>query len=218
MGHLVKALNGGVTQEEARRQLKVVHDFLVVRGRESVRKLEDSRSGWGSFAKRARVDLSGAGKPNLVGKSRERIVEVINMAATLERMLDALRWFSTQPEMREWLVLECHPSTSSTENGKDLVLGLASGDFRALCEVTDVVGKSAGQNGKELRDLKSLGCGEGVPTDGVRRFICTSTEFGEALSCAKRRRWGTWHYSYLKHTAGESMVLELKPRETGAPT
>jgi len=211
MEHLINPIES-VTQVEAARQVAGVHTFLVERARAAISQLVDERPGWGSFAKRACVNLDGPDRPPLVAKSKERIIEVINMAATLERLIDALCWFDDQTEMREWLVLECHPSTSSSAAGNDLVLGTQPDAVRAVCEVTDVVSSSAGQNQKEHSDLKRLGCDREVPTDGVRRFICTSGEFGRALS-GKGRRWATRKYSYRLHEIGETetMLLEVLP-------
>ena len=208
MAHLIQTI-GLVTQAEALRELSGAHAFLVERTRGSIAQLAEGRAAWGAFAKRATVNLEGPGRPRLVSKSAERIVEVVNMAATLERLLDALHWFGQQPEMGEWLVLECHPSTSSTAAGNDLVLGPVPGKIKAICEVTDVVGSFAGQNQKERGDLRRLGCAVDVPQDGVRRFICTSTEFGRALS-AQRRSWAKCHYVYRVHEVDSSLLLELE--------
>ena len=130
------------------------------------------------------------------------------MAATLERMLDALAWFQRQPFSREYLVLECHPSTSTSEAANDLILGPDPGHRLVLCEVTDVVSTSASQNRKESKDLRALGCGTDVPQDGVRRFICTSREFGEALT-SPNRHWDRVPYRYKRHSVGASLLLEL---------
>lgn len=215
MGHLIKPTKRA-TQAEAAHQLIGAHAFLVARTRTSIGQLAGARSAWGGFAKRANVDLSGPDCHPLVAKPRERIIEAINMAATLERLLDALRWFAMQPEIRDWLILECHPSTSSTRAGNDLVLGPSPHEIRVCCEVTDVVSSSAGQNQKERRDLKRLGCDARVPQDGVRRFICTSREFGRALS-AERRQWATRHYSYRLFEIDETVLLELGPPSAEVP-
>jgi len=42
-------------------------------------------------------------------KRTERLIEAINMAATVERLLDALEGFSHQGWARELIVLACHP-------------------------------------------------------------------------------------------------------------
>ncbi len=208
VGHLISH-HGVSSIPEAAKTLTEAHDYLVERTRASLHQLTGERPAWGAFAKRATVDFDGVSYPWL-GKPKERVIEAINMVATLERLLDALQWFGAQPATRNWLVLECHPSTSSTAKGNDLVLGPAVGDSKVLCEVTDVASVSAGQNGKEEGDLKRLGCLTCVPTDGQRRFICTSVEFGGALS-AKARKWGNLHYRYRVHRQGDTMLLELEP-------
>ena len=55
---------------------------------------------------------------------------------------------------------------------------------------------------------RALGCGTDVPQDGVRRFICTSREFGEALT-SPNRRWDRVPYRYKGHSVGTSLLLEL---------
>ena len=78
------------------------------------------------------------------------------------------------------------------------------------CEVTDVAGSFAHQNGKERRDLKNLGCADAVPQGAVRRFICTSERFANALS-APGRKWKSCHYRYKVHSMGieDSAMLEI---------
>lgn len=208
MAHLIRGLSG-TTQPDALRQFERAHAFLVDRARDSLSQLSLRRERWGAFAKRASVDLSGPGRDPLVSKDSERIVEVINMTATLERLIDALRYFANLPDSRTWLVLECHPSTSSSEGGNDLVLGPFRDDIRIICEVTDVVSSTASQNQKERKDLASLGCREAVTTDGVRRFICTSREYGGALA-SPQRPWASMHYRYRVVELENTVLLELQ--------
>ena len=68
---------------------------------------------------------------------------------------------------------------------------------------------------RERNALKRLGCDATVPADGVRRFICTSKEFGRALS-AKRRQWAACHYSYRMHEIDGTVLLELGPPSSKA--
>ena len=79
-------------------------------------------------------------------------------------------------------VKECHPSTSSAKGSNDLMLEDTIGVVVVRCEVCDVASDSAGSNGKERKDVASLGCADGVPDDGVRRFLCTSPEFARAAA------------------------------------
>src|SRR5690606_39152719 len=108
---------------------------------------------WGTLLKRTRVELTAPEPPAAITKRTERLVEVINMAATLERLMDGLSWFASQPAFAALTVIDCHPSTSSSTIGNDLVLGPEPELVAVRCEVTDVASSSAGQNGKERKDL-----------------------------------------------------------------
>lgn len=146
----------------------------------------------------------------LIGKKKERFVELINILATVEKTIDALAWMNNEFKS-SWLAI-CHPSTSDSDDGNDIVLlDSQGGKVIARCEVTDVISSKAGQNGKEAKDLKSLSCGKEVPSDGIRRFISTSPEFANALSSPKRK-WALKHYRYQQHVlknAGRTVVLEI---------
>ena len=121
--------------------------------------------------KRLEIDVPfGEG---LVGKSEEKYVEVINILATAERTVSALKWLGN--EFPGSLVQECHASTSDGKEGNDIVLVNLEGAVSVRCEVCDVVASKAGQNGKEKKDLKNLGCTLSVPDDNIRRFIATSS-------------------------------------------
>ena len=199
-----------VSYRRAMDELHAAHSYVVERAIRSMSTLPEHPLRWGASIKRVRIDLSGPGCPPLIGKAEERLVEAINIAATIERMLDALAWFSVHVDFRSLLVLECHPSTSSTTSGNDLVLGLTPASVIALCEVTDVAGSAPGQNNKEKKDLRNLGCTSEVPDDGKRRFICTSTEFANAL--AGQRRTSRMHYRYERCPVDgtDTIMLEIR--------
>ena len=210
MKHLVLPLRN-VSYETALNQLQSVRAFLAVRGRQASVALTIERDPWGIAAKRQTVDLRDRNRPDLIGKDSERLVEVINMVATLERLIDAICWFRDLPDSGAYTISECHPSTSCGQQANDLVLVDRELRISSRCEVTDVAGDSAGQNGKEKRDLKGLGCETIVPDDSVRRFICTSAEFANAL-CSHARKWNLRHYRYLPHpTTTDTTLLELTP-------
>jgi hypothetical protein len=150
--------------------------------------------------KRKHVSLKGADRPAAVCKDAERFGEVVNMVATLERLLAAMGWFERQPEFMGMRVKECHPSTSSAKGSNDLLLEDATGAVVVRCEVCDVASDSAGSNGKERKDISSLGCANGIPDDGVRRFLCTSPEFARAIQSPKRK------WAWCLHRSREFMV------------
>ena len=195
MGHLVTTIRD-TSLEDAVFALEGAHRFIVERAHAAVSQVPTADSSWGVHMKRLEVDLERAGRPVLVGKDREKLAEVVNMLATLERLLAALRWFAGHPEFGGLQVAVCHPSTSSGDN--DIVLVDTDGAVRVRCEVCDVASSSAGQNGKERKDVASLGCTSGVPLDSVRRFVCTSPEFAAALE-SRKRAWAGVAYRYTRH-------------------
>ena len=150
------------------------------------------------------TDSEGLG----LGKKGERFAEVVNMAATMERLLDALTWFWNHPDYRSLRVRECHPSTSDDSSGNDIVLESADGIVKVRCEVCDVVSRNAAQNLKEAKDIRKLGCETGVPPDGVSRYIATSPEFAQALS-SPVRKWNQKPYRYKSICAGADCDTKL---------
>lgn len=201
MSHLIRSY--GLTSYHALLgDLRSAHGHLSRCTSTALGKIGQVPERWGAHLKRLKVEF-GADRPPTIAKASERLGEVVNMAATLERMIDAVHWFSSQEEYAHLAVLECHPTTGSTEKGNDLVLGEGPTAPRVLVEVTDVVSDSAGQNGKELKDLASLGCDALVPQDGVRRYLCTSEEFAAALT-SRDRKWGRYHYRYRVTPIGDA--------------
>jgi hypothetical protein len=212
MKHLVTTFSN-VSLAEACRELRNAHDYLVDCTRAALSEIPTSGPLWGIRMKRLHVDLTRPGRPGMVRKDTERLGEVINMVATLERLVAAIVWFQAQPRYEDLRVSECHPSTSSAKGSNDLMLAAEDGQIVVRCEVCDVASRSAGQNGKESKDLKSLGCAEGVPDDGVRRFICTSPEFAGALQSTNRKS-GKWPHRYRGISlgdAGDTVLLEIVP-------
>jgi hypothetical protein len=204
---------------EAVAELDTAHRYLVACARAAVAQ-PASGDRWGIDAKRVLVSLSLPGRPSLIGKSSERLGELINIAATIERLLDALAWFSARAEFSGYRVVQCHPSTSATAAGNDLVLQDESGRIRVRCEVSDVAARNATQNNKEKLDLAALGVRYGVPADGVRRFLCSSPEFAAAL-CTRKRAWSRLPYRYERHKSsqgGDTVLLEVVAGHTGRAT
>lgn len=207
MSHLVRtSANQGY--EALLEELRAAHDHLVAAAGGALSGFEHSSPQWGVRFKRLYVTF-GSTRPNAIEKERERLVEVINMVATLERLIDGIRWFSTNNATAHMVVLECHPSTSSSQTGNDLVLGHSPDERRVIVEVTDVASTSAGQNGKERKDLANLGCATTVPSDSIQRYLCTSTEFATSLTSANRK-WKTLHYRYSTITIDGTDTQLLK--------
>lgn len=192
-------------------QLRNAHSFVVEKVIVAQDQLGTDIVGWGQKVKRLSIDLHGS--PELIGKTSEKFVELINILATTERTLEALEWLAKR--YGNLIVRECHPSTSDFEGGNDIVLVSDSGEVRVRCEVCDVVSDNAGQNNKEKTDLRNLNCVEYVPSDGVDRYIATSSEFAAALTNQKRR-WSAKHYHYEPIATGlsqDTVMLKLKPNK-----
>jgi hypothetical protein len=212
LSHLVATFHN-ISYVEGIRELRESHDFLVERAQAALSTVSGEIPLWGINLKRTTVTLGDSIRPKYITKCTEKLGEVINMVATLERLIAALEWYANQPGYRDLIVKECHPSTSSTRGSNDLMLAKESGDILVRCEICDVVSDVASQNGKETQDLKNLGCHQAVPIDGVDRFICTSSTFAEALSSSKRK-WKDKQYRYKEIRlggAGETVLLKLAP-------
>jgi hypothetical protein len=204
MPHLIKSFEEKAIKDGLA-DLRAAHDFLVDRAKSSLKEFEAINPPWGINAKRISVNLQCEKRPILIGKDEEKLSEVINMAATAERLIDVLEWFGRK---EEFSIHECHPSTSDNEGGNDLVLKIDK-KTAVRCEVCDVISDNAGSNGKEKKDLQNLGCGVNVPDDGVERYICTSNEFASALT-GENRKWQSKQYRYGPPTiCGVDTVLLL---------
>ena len=214
MAHLVTEIRG-VSLEDAIESVTESHREVVASARRAVQALDQHESTWGAAAKRLSVTFSPDAEGLGLGKKGERFAEVMNMAATMERLLDALKWFRNHPDYRSLRVRECHPSTSDDSSGNDIVLASADGIVKVRCEVCDVVSKNAAQNSKEEKDIRNLGCETGVPSDGVSRYIATSREFAQALS-SLGRKWNQKPYRYKSICAGahcDTTLLRLVSAE-----
>jgi len=97
--------------------------------------------------------------------------------ATVERLLDLLRWAESA---KFTTVLACHPTTSSGDH--DLVVRRKN-DSLGVFEVSDVAGAMGNSNKKMTADIGSLSsclcpyCGE-----GAEKYLATSTVSGDWLS------------------------------------
>lgn len=209
MTHVVRPFTN-TSFEEALQKLKTAHSYLVTQAKQSIRDSNFEDSCWGTSIKRSSVRLNVGVVPTLIGKNEEKFGEVINIAATVERLIDAIGWFASQPIFTGYSILQCHPSTSDDAEGNDLVIIDRKGTIVIKCEVCDVASSNAGANGKESKDIRNLGCDEAVPNDGVARYICTALEFAHALT-SPNRKWIAKPYRYqLIETgsrAGTCMLL-----------
>jgi hypothetical protein len=205
LGHLVAPIHDTSLADCANR-IERVREYLA---RAVATWLPDLPNGLsGIELKRRSVLLSELPRPALIEKDSERFGELVNMLATLERLLGALTWFGAQTGLSAYTVGVCHPTTSTAPGLNDLVLVDQHGRTAVRCEVCDVVAFAAGQNSKEKKDLASLGCRDEVPMDGTRRFICTSEEFAAGLR-SSRRRWKHKAHRYEVHAVGDSVRTHM---------
>src|SRR5436305_1161915 len=59
----------------------------VSRAQLAIKQPPSADAGWGILTKRLKVDLLGGLRPELVEKDSERLAEILNIAATIERLL-----------------------------------------------------------------------------------------------------------------------------------
>lgn len=207
MAHLIEAIYQS-TVVGAIEVLKASHALIVERVIASPSEVDKDSKFWGVELKRLNVALPIG--EFLIGKDSEKFVEIINILATTERTISALEWFSIK--YPDAFLGECHASTSDNAEGSDIILiDPVTNDVLVRCEVTDIASDKPGQNGKEKKDLKNLGCGETVPSDGVTRYIATSQEFAGALT-SKKRAWSSKHYRYIRHETthcNQTALLEI---------
>jgi hypothetical protein len=215
----------------ARRHLQKAHDFLAKKGKIALGKAGtiNADKDWGANVKREPV-LCRTNKLVLVKnqKCEHNLAEVVNMCATVERLIDSLKW--AESEFKGWVVESCHPT--QTSGGNDLVLVNLKNRKRACFEVSDVSGPRDG-NRKEIKDLvglKVLKRQEKRPNvkctngwrKGSRLFLAVSTEFAERLlpqppkpPVGIRTLWlaGTpthCHYDQIECTSKTTAILEVK--------
>lgn len=192
-------------------ELRTVHGFLVGRGKTTVANAHESGDLWTVEIQSLIVNLQGTNRPHLVGKEVEGLAELLNVTASLERVIVALTWFGSCGEFGGLTVMECHSSPDSPKSTNDIVLSDELGQTKIRCGVRDIASDTAGEAGKERKYLRSLGCEVRVPDDGVRRFICTSTEFAAVLRSEKRDWQRVPHRYVLQHAneAAQIVMLEI---------
>lgn len=137
--------------------------------------------------KRAEVKLPATGKPGSIGKDKEKVTEVMNVLASLERMLVGLQWAARG--FPGATVQACHPSTSHTTEECDVIMNLGNGGI-LRAEVCDIVAAKAGQNRKEPSQLRNLCGGAGefpLAQSSIRLMVWTSPEYADGLTRTRRK-------------------------------
>jgi hypothetical protein len=144
-------------------EIRNAQRYLSENGAEAFRKAAFVQGEcWGIAAKRIRVELPTESRPTSIGQDVEnqRLAEVVNQCATIERLLDALLWARSEPSLQGYAVERCHPTTGSSEGDDDdhdlVLVEEGSPERKAKFEVSDVAGAKDGNN-KEKKDLASLG-------------------------------------------------------------
>ena len=172
MKHLINPFSKQPIDEVTER-LKNIHHALVKKSKESFLRVvdQDDIDNWGSYFKRLSVNTTDVDL--LVGSSSQKLIEIINILATVERTIDALIWLQEQSKYSGYTVHVCHPSTSDSDDETDIMLADGEGRISVMCEVTDVVNSNAGQNNKEKKSIMKLGCINEVPQDDIDRYIVT---------------------------------------------
>jgi hypothetical protein len=204
MSHLVLPF-WKASLSDAINRLRVAHEYLTECAASAAP--PKAASDWGTRFKRIAVSLDLPNRPADIGKAQEKLAEVINMAATLERLLGALRWFSLDDRFAAALVAECHPSTSDSIEGNDLILQ-ARAQIEARVEVCDIVSSSTDGNGKEQSSLQKLGWKLDAPSGDVSHWLATSPEFAKYLT-KKRRKWLLKPYRYVQLDVGDAANTSL---------
>jgi hypothetical protein len=159
-------------------------------------------------------EAGAQGIPGGVPWAELSVAEVQNQLATVERLLDGLTYL--RGRFPGAVVGLCHPTQSSGRQGEggkgnDFILDdPETGKRMALAECNDSICCDPRGNSKERNDLKSLGVFEGVPDDGMGRFIITSAEWGAGL-LNPRRRHRRWRHRYilLAVTHRDTRVIEV---------
>jgi hypothetical protein len=139
------------------------------------------------------------------------IGELLNQAATIERMMDALGW--VEERLSPTVAVSANPTTSS--NGADITVET---DRTWYFEVCDVASPS-NTNRKLDKDLSTMARIRSNDPDG-RFFLAVSPEWvkwlaGQRQAFWTRRRWNLPHRDSIHRAVGdaETGVVELHPAD-----
>ena len=102
-------------------QIQAAHAYLVEHGiRALATHATEDLAYWGTHVKRLRVQFpeDGDKRPELIDPSirTHSLTEIYNQCATMERLMDGLRW--AQTALPSYYVLRCHPTTSSLQDNQ----------------------------------------------------------------------------------------------------
>jgi len=211
MGHLVAPITEERDVRVVLDEVEKAHGFLVKAAVATITQLQAVGSEeWGTSIKRRHVRLPKENRPARMEDAPEKhsFAEVVNQCATMERLLDALRW--SHKALPGYMVKVCHPTTSASKAGanRDNDLILVGPDGELCCfEVSDVAASKDG-NRKETKDLISLGVLDAekkqLPWPAGRLFLVVSKEFWEHLSSRKRRVHKQRQFHYVQRDGGET--------------
>src|ERR1017187_2181986 len=125
------------TIEQAYTRLRDVHRIIADRGKATCDHLDEIAAGptWGTQAKRNPVKCPRFDNFLLAGADVcHSLIEVVNMCATVERLLDGLNW-ARSAEFQSWSVAYCHQTQSSAQNNLVLVQPRSRPGERAQFEI-----------------------------------------------------------------------------------
>jgi hypothetical protein len=232
MASIVRPILSEQTVKSTITELQEAHDYLADCGAQTMQTIAgfaESRS-WGQAVKREKVQLSDVNRPKLCrdAPSEHSVTEVYNQCATMERLIDTLRWLDLSGG--DWAgstVIVCHPTNTSgsgenTELDFDLAVRSPSGEIGCF-EVSDVASKADG-NFKEGTDLAKFKVVEkldrgkfrltGVNPTALpgRCFLVVSEEFSNRMR-RPRHPWliiadPTFHYVEVKEQ-GSTRIFEI---------
>lgn len=174
MPHLIELPNVPADLIAVLEGLEGAHEAIVAAAR-AWPSAELPGESWGVSAKRSLVEL--ANLHPWIGVQSQPFSELVNQLATVERLIDVLRW----AESAEFnTVLACHPTTSSGDH--DLVARRGDGSL-GVFEVSDVAGDTGNANQKMTSDLGLLiNCTCPYCDDGAAKYVATSRVSGDWLS------------------------------------
>jgi hypothetical protein len=174
--HLVNPIRN-LSIGECYEKLKEAHKIIVECSSNKISELASSASDlWGTECKRILVEMPAA--TDLIGSARQKLSEMINQCATMERLLALLEWLNTSSEYARYKIDCCHPTTSSTDGENGLVLIAPVTGEKVRFEVWDCVAKKV-NNDKLKKSLAKLQAGN---QQSDRFFLVVSSELVPILT------------------------------------